>query len=294
MSERVELMLPASDSFRLRATLWEGAESDPTVIIAPATGVPRGYYRAFAEYLATRGFQVVTYDNRGIGESRPTSLRGFDALMQDWGEKDLEGVIRWLVASRPDSRLLLVGHSAGGQLVGFAPSCGKLQLMLFVNSQTGYWGHWTGWRRAAIKATWYVGIPALSNIFGYFPAKLLGMGEDLPIYVAQQWAEWGRSPGYLFDHVLSPIKDAYRAMTAPIRAYSFTDDQFYAPKAAVEHLLTFYESAPKEHLHISPADLGLAKVGHWGFFREAIAKETLWLDAADWLSKTLESGEAVE
>ena len=32
MSERVELMLPASDSYRLRATIWESAEDDPANI----------------------------------------------------------------------------------------------------------------------------------------------------------------------------------------------------------------------------------------------------------------------
>jgi predicted alpha/beta hydrolase len=294
MTERVELMLPASDNYRLRATIWEGAAADPTVIIAPATGVLRGYYRQFAEYLSDRGFQVVTYDNRGIGESRPVSMRGFQALMQDWGEKDLEGVIRWIGAARPESKILLVGHSAGGQLVGFAPSREKLRGMVFVNVQSGYWGHWTGWRRPAIKALWYVVVPALSNVFGYFPARRLGLGEDLPIYVAQQWAEWGQSPGYFFDHVLNAIQDAYKSLKVPILAYSFTDDEMYAPKGAVEQILGFYESAPKQHLHITPGDRGLRKVGHWGFFREQIGRESLWPEAADWLAKTLESGAGVK
>jgi predicted alpha/beta hydrolase len=294
VTERVELMLPASDNYRLRATIWEGADSDPTVIIAPATGVLRSYYRPFAEYLVERGFQVVTYDNRGIGESRPVSMKGFSALMQDWGEKDLEGIIRWLGSSKPDSKILLVGHSAGGQLVGFAPSREKFRGMVFVSVQSGYWGHWTGWRRPAIKLLWYVAIPALSNIFGYFPARRLGLGEDLPIYVAQQWAEWGRSPGYIFDHVLNAIQDAYKSLQVPLRAYSFTDDLMYAPKGAVEQLLGFYASAPTEHLHVAPGDRGLSKIGHWGFFRKSIGREAFWPETADWLWKTLESGAAVK
>jgi len=292
MSERVELMLPASDNYRLRATIWEGNESDPTVIIAPATGVPRGYYRPFAEYLASRGFQVVTYDNRGISESRPVSLKGFNALFQDWGEKDLEGVIRWLAASKPDSRILLAGHSAGGQLVGFAASRERLKGMLFVCVQTGYWRHWSGFNRLRIRMLWYVLIPALSNMLGYFPASKLGLGEDLPIYVAQQWAEWGRSPNYMFDHVLNAIQDSYRTLKVPIRAYSFTDDHMYAPKGAVEQMIGFYESAPKEHLHLAPSDRGLTSIGHFGFFRETIGKDALWPEAADWLWKQLESDRA--
>ncbi len=284
MSDRVELIIPAAtDEFRLRATIWEHNDDSPIIIIAPATGVSRGYYRAFAQFLFENGLQVITYDNRGIGESRPRSLKGFTALMQEWADKDLEGVINWISNSQPDAPLLLVGHSVGGQLLGFVPSLEQFRALLFVAVQTGYWGNWTGFNRVRIQFLWYVAIPLLSQIFGYFPAKLFGLGEDLPADVARQWAEWGRSPGYIFDHVLDPVKDNYRLLKRPLRAYSFTDDTLLAPKAAVEHLLTYYESADKEHLHLSPSDRGLSKIGHWGFFRETIAKEKLWPEAVEWL-----------
>ena len=38
----------------------------------------RHYFR-FADYLFANGFDVMVYDYRGIGESRPDSLRGFKA-----------------------------------------------------------------------------------------------------------------------------------------------------------------------------------------------------------------------
>jgi predicted alpha/beta hydrolase len=49
------------------------------VIINSATSVRCRYYSRFASFLFGEGFDVITYDYRGIGESRPVSLRGFDA-----------------------------------------------------------------------------------------------------------------------------------------------------------------------------------------------------------------------
>ena len=57
------------------------------VIINPATSVKCRYYFRFAQYLFDQGFDVITYDYRGIGESKPKSLRGFKASWVIWGEK---------------------------------------------------------------------------------------------------------------------------------------------------------------------------------------------------------------
>lgn len=117
------LRLPARDGFKLAATLYEprgrGEWGHETlVLISSATAVPRSYYDGFARFLAGRGFAVLTYDYRGIGESRPRSLRGFRAAMHRWGEEDLAGAIDWACHHVQPARLLSVGHSVGGQRLG--------------------------------------------------------------------------------------------------------------------------------------------------------------------------------
>ncbi|HEX6861449.1 MAG TPA: alpha/beta fold hydrolase, partial [Thermoanaerobaculia bacterium] len=116
------LRLPARDGFKLAATLYEpqGPQSKSTawghetlVVISSATAVPRSYYDGFARFLAGRGFAVLAYDYRGIGESRPGSLRGFHARMHQWGQEDLAGVIDWAGRHVQPARLLSVGHSVG-------------------------------------------------------------------------------------------------------------------------------------------------------------------------------------
>src|ERR1700730_10557067 len=66
--------IPTRDGLRLAASVFEpaGPSADGGVgVINSATGVPRDYYAPFAAFLASRGFVAVTYDYRGIGDSRP-------------------------------------------------------------------------------------------------------------------------------------------------------------------------------------------------------------------------------
>ncbi len=47
------------------------------LVVAGATGVPQLFYRAFAEFASACGYTTLTLDYRGIGLSRPASLKGF-------------------------------------------------------------------------------------------------------------------------------------------------------------------------------------------------------------------------
>ena len=66
-----DISLPAADGYLLAASLFlpRGAKRH-AVLINSATAVPRKIYRGFAGYLAGRGCAVLTYDYRGIGDSR--------------------------------------------------------------------------------------------------------------------------------------------------------------------------------------------------------------------------------
>src|SRR5271154_6018259 len=94
-----DITVPAADGYALAAKLFlpRGAKSHG-LLINSATAVPRKFYRGFAGYLARRGCAVLTYDYRGIGDSRqkavegynqPRSLVGFKASMADWAALDV-------------------------------------------------------------------------------------------------------------------------------------------------------------------------------------------------------------
>jgi predicted alpha/beta hydrolase len=275
--------IPARDGFGLAASVYEGAggaRPEAVVLVSSATAVRRRYYDRFARFLAGEGFAVVTYDYRGIGDSRPAELRGFPAAMHEWGEKDLSGVIDWVDATWPDAPLLVVGHSAGGQVVGLAESNTRVGALLGVAAQSGHWRLWPAPRRYRMALLWYGVVPALTRLVGYLP-RWAGIAEDLPAGVALEWAKWCRTPGYLAGGDGEVRRAGFARLTCPVRAYSFADDP-YAPRAAVDALLDLYASAPREHRHLAPADLDVPAIGHFGFFRESF-RDTLWREAADWL-----------
>jgi predicted alpha/beta hydrolase len=279
---RVEdVTVAARDGYPLAATSFRPAAPPGSwVVVNSATAVPRAYYARFARFLAEQGFAAVTYDYRGIGGSRPRRLRGFRARMRDWAQLDAAGVMDW-VDARHQGRVAMVGHSFGGQALGLLPRPDRLAAAVVVGSQSGYWRHWPGWRAPAVAALWHAVIPALCRICGYFPASALRMGKDMPAGVAQEWAEWGRQPGYVTDADGGAIRPGYARIACPIRSYSFSDDTL-APPRAVEALLGFYPAARIDRRALTPRDLGVRAVGHWGFFRDSF-REPLWLEAADWL-----------
>lgn len=279
-----ELQIPATDGFALAATRFTpaaGTANGTRVVIASAVGVRRGFYGRFARWLAGQGFEAVTFDYRGMGGSRHGSLRGFHATARDWGEKDLSGVLAWASAEPAGGRLAVVGHSIGGQLVGLSPACVRIDAFLAVAAQSGWWGHWPVRSRYALAFLWRVLMPGVSTALGYFPGRRLGLGEDLPGGVAREWAWWGRHPAYPVDERGSPLRPFYDRFHGPLLACSFADDG-YAPRPAVDALAALYVNARLRRRHVLPREVGMKRVGHYGFFREG-ARETLWPWAARWL-----------
>jgi predicted alpha/beta hydrolase len=111
-------------------------------------------------------------------------------------------------------------------------------------------------------------MPLLSHTLGFFPAKKLGLGENLPKGVALQWASWGRNSNYMADYL------GHEKMTQKILAFYFTDDLF-APKDAVMAFHQHYKQCPIEYREISPSNLGVKKIGHFGFFTKKESQK-LW------------------
>ncbi len=276
-----DLRVPAADGYSLAATLFEPEQtSDRVAVLSGGMGIPRGFYGRYAAFLATRGIAALTYDYRGVGGSRPARLRGFPATCSDCGAKDLAGVIAWAGERFP--RVLAVGHSLGGQLVGLAPNNVRLVAILAIAAPSGYWRLWPFPLRLLLWTMWRAVLPATAALFGMFPARALRLGEDVPEHVMREWCAWCLSPHYIAGPPGRPRRAGFERVTVPFRVYSFSDD-WYAPRQAVAALLGFYANARVEHHHVAPRDLGAAELGHFGFFREG-PTQALWAETADWLA----------
>jgi predicted alpha/beta hydrolase len=272
------------DGVRLGGHLWAGTGNSAcgAVVINPATGVLARYYHAYARFLAGHGFTVLTYDYRGIGQSQPAALRGCNYRWADWGEQDFAAALSFLHAHAPDAPKLVVGHSIGGFLPGFARNAPLIDRMLTVGAQYAYWRDYAPARRLHLLLKWHIVMPLLTALCGYFPGKALGWLEDLPAGVARDWSF--RRARMELSHpceVRPDILQRFAAVTADILAIGLMDDEIGTPKA-IRRALTYYENANPVEVALSPADLGLDHIGHFSLFHKRHAAG-FWLDGLLWL-----------
>ncbi len=268
----MEVTLTAADGYRLGATVY--GKGGKAALVLAATGVPQSYYAKFAAYLASRGFTVLTFDYRGIGRSLACDIRELPARMRDWALLDAAAAFNFF-----SSGVCIVGHSFGGQALGLLPEPGRIAGALMVGAQSGYWRNWPARSRAWMWPTIHFVLPGLSRLLGYFPGSRLGFGEDLPKGVAIEWASWCRNPRYLVGAL--GVEEAYARVRAPLRAYAISDDPL-GPLSAVEALAALYPNARWETRRVAPRELGVERIGHFGFFRERF-RDSLWRETADWL-----------
>ena len=172
--------LPATDGYPLAATLFlpRGAKRH-AVLINSATAVPRKIYRGFAGYLAQRGCAVLTYDYRGIGDSRqqaltgynqPKSLVGFKASMSDWAALDVTAAVQ--LDARALQRRCPSPMSAIPSAARRSACCRtipRFRARCSIAAQAGYWKLMTSPERYRVYAMLnFVGMP-LTRALGYAP-----------------------------------------------------------------------------------------------------------------------------
>jgi predicted alpha/beta hydrolase len=258
-----------------------------TIIINPAMAVRQRYYFDYAQYLAQQGFQVFTYDYKGIGDSKSKSLLKLDASIVDWAQTDFEAVVNHAKESFPSNKLVVIGHSIGGQIIGMSHASSKVDAFVMVAAQTPYWRNFEKHSYPKLWLFWYGLIPVFTKIFGFFPASKLRLFEDLPKSAALQWMRWAKSDKFVFGEK-PEVQQIFQALKQPAKVYSFSDDSV-APYKAVMNLLGFYPNLRIEHNHMKPEDLVIDSIGHFGFFKKRF-QSTLWSESAEWMMKSVHKG----
>ena len=286
----------AADGYRLGGLTWRHARHDPqrpVVIINAATSVRCRHYTRFADYLFAHGLDVITYDYRGIGESRPASLRGFKASWSDWGALDFEAMLQRAQREFPGQPIDVVGHSFGGCAAGLAASGALIRRVVTVGAQFAYWRDYAPATRWRMLLKWHLVMPLLTSVCGYFPGKRLGWLEDTPAGVVRDWATpsaryQGRPSGRALLEKAGELP--FSQVTAQVLAISLSDDP-YGTVPAIGRLLAYFEASHCRHLRITPEDIGEQQVGHFAFFRSHY-QTRLWPLALAWLQHAELPGDA--
>ncbi|MEP9316039.1 alpha/beta fold hydrolase [Pseudomonas sp. LABIM340] len=272
--------LLARDGFRLAAYRYKAAgQARGSLLVAGATGVSQRFYRRFAEFAAGQGFNVLTLDYRGIGESKPGSLKGFDMSYLDWAYLDLAAAVDLL--DEDGLPIYWVGHSFGGHAIGLLPNHRKLVAAYTFGSGAG----WAGWmsRTEALKVRllWRFVLPAIVRWKGYMAWSVLGMGDDLPLGVYQDWKRWCAYPHYYFDAPdMQHLAEQYAQVRTPCVFATAVDDP-WAPPLSRNAFVKAYRNAPILRRDIAPT-AELPVIGHMGYFRAGA--QSLWGEVLHWLA----------
>lgn len=270
-------MIPAriitTNKYSVVANVFEAASSNSVLILASATGVKQTFYKRFAEYLVRNNITVITFDYFGIGQSLEHEIKKIKCNAENWGNNDLESVIRYTIAKYPEHNYFLMGHSIGGQLIGLAPTAVKANKIILVAAQSGYWKFWNGISKFKMWFMWHVLFPVMIFLYGYLPSRKFSGMENLPKGVAEQWSKWSKNHAYLFAYV--PQQNLhYSKINCPITSYSI-DNDFYAPAEAVHWLTNKYNSVLPKITHLKPFDFAVKKIGHFDIFSNKF-EHSLW------------------
>ena len=267
--------LACADGHRLQGHFFAArGEAAAPVLISPATGVRQQFYWRFADWLAAQGHSTLVFDYRGIGLSLEGRLADSRARLVDWALQDQVAALTWLLDRSGAEQVVLVGHSAGGQMMGLLPNHGRLLRVVGVAASTG----WFGGMRLAFSLKARLGlrflVPIGTLFRGYAPTAWLGLGENLPAQVARQWGQWCAAGGYATNAVRAgQAADFHADVRTPIVVLHAEDDDIANP-ATVRDLLRTLPGSPRATLQVRPSDHGLRGIGHLDWFRQS--HQALW------------------
>lgn len=282
------LRIESADGASVDGTLRHGLEAAPGApvwLISPAMGVRATFYRRLAEALARRGHPSLTADLRGLGTSSVRASRRSDFGYREMVELDFPARLRALGEAFPGRAIHGLGHSLGGQLTCLAVArlahldetdIPRPRALTLVASCSIYYRSWPGLSRYGTLG-FYQFAKVLGAIFGYFPGHRVGFGDREARRVIDDWYHQGTTGRYRLRGSELDYESLLREVRLPTFALSFTDDP-YCPAAATEHLLGKMESPSRLHRVQSPADLGVQKLGHFGWIHHAEAVADRLLD----------------
>jgi predicted alpha/beta hydrolase len=248
---------------RLGLQVYPDSPDSPVVVIWPAMGVPARYYQPFARQLTQEGLSVVVVDLRGTGTSTPKPSRrsryGYTELIGDVG-----AVLETLKPRTDGRRVILLGHSLGGQICA---------LHLAVTGDTGV----DGLALVAVGLPWYRSYPgrrglgvlgftqaiaAVSAVLGVWPGW--GFGGKQARGVIRDWGHTARHGAFPAIDGTGREATLTRVVT-PVLAISVDDDQ-YTPPTTLDQLCAKMGAAPVERVHLTAAEAG-APIDHFKWVR---------------------------
>ncbi|WP_340677034.1 alpha/beta fold hydrolase [Paraglaciecola sp.] len=248
------------------------------IIIAPAMGVNQSFYKALANWLSQQGYAVTTFDYRGMGASQHKSLGDYELDILSWATQDCSAVLAKVITQakeqQQDLPIYWIGHSLGGQIFPLINQIEQVSKVITIASGTGYWKHNAPALRRKAPIFWYLIVPLLTSLFGYFPGKKFGMVGDLPKQVIYQWRRWCLHPEYCVGVESDEVRQQFSQLQVRLTSLCFSDDEMLSLQN-MQDLHALFGTNHKQLKFYTPEQAGVKRIGHLGFFREQF-NDSLW------------------
>lgn len=263
-----ELILKTPDHFPLSVKIFEPEISNgKLLLINSATGVKQQIYFSFAKYLAEKGFTVITYDYRGIGESKPKKMNGFKASMRIWGTVDFKTVTNFIKTEYAGFDQFCLGHSVGALILGMNADSQIFKKFIFVATQDAYLGNLNFKVAVAGLLGFGIALPIMTHFLGYFPANRFGLGESLPKGVAFDWQTLilnKKSTKRLYE---TNEADFSKNLYQPTFIIHAEDDSWVTQKGMRNLMKTTYPHLKTTYREVKISESDKGEIGHVNFFR---------------------------
>ncbi|MEM9333027.1 MAG: alpha/beta fold hydrolase [Pseudomonadota bacterium] len=255
------------DEVTLNGFLIEASAPRGVSIIHGATGVPMGYYKAFAQWLSSeRKHHVLIYGYRDSELKKASSLRRSRSNMSDWGIRDQSAALDFALSQFPDLPVHTIGHSLGGMCLPYHQNADQIKSHVAINAGPAYWRNHPWHFLPQVVLFWFVLGPVATWLFGYMPGKLIGFNADLPANVYWQWRRWCSNPNFYEVDWGHEIKQpVFSRIKCEVQLIG-TEDDVMIPPSQVQKLSKYFPEASIGYKTISPSKLGLKAIGHIGIF----------------------------
>ncbi|MCP4665429.1 MAG: alpha/beta fold hydrolase [Deltaproteobacteria bacterium] len=275
--------IQSKDGVSSQIRVFRSHDSDAAVIICmPAMGVAAKHYSPLAKTLAVLGWNVITADLRGNGDSLIKAGRGTDFGYHEMVVYDWPSIVNTASDLFPHSNKFFLGHSLGGQLSALYMSRwpGKISALILVAAPLVYYRGWPFHYGLSLLLLTQIA-RMVSGVIGYFPAQRFGFGRRVSKKVSKDWAYTVRTGRYDPKGTDVNYEELLPRITAPVLAVSFSDDR-YAPEMAVNNFCSKMSAADTTRWHLAPEEIGHKEMGHMGVLKPC---DQFLMMLSDWLSE---------
>ncbi|NMM50835.1 alpha/beta hydrolase family protein [Marinigracilibium pacificum] len=276
------------DGVKLNGTLLIPDNPKAVVQFNCGTATKKEFYLSFLTFLAENDFLCCLWNYRGSNES--DNLKNSNFRFLDYGTKDMPAIKKYLDNRYPELPFLLIGHSAGGQQIGFINDLQNVKGNINIAVSSGYFPNIPFNYRIKAYFFFYIFSPISASLNSYVKAKPYGMMENLPRKVVFEWRDWLEKEEYFFNEKFygkTVPKGHFKNFDFPIHIYYSSDDTISNSR----NTNAFWKNVNSQKgitiTELVPKNYGLKKIDHFGYFKKQM-KETLWIEIVNRLNRFIE------